>query len=149
MKDWKKELNDMFIKAMKDGDKVKTGVLKMLKTDLTNEEIKNNREELKEEQVDTVIQRAAKKRREAMEEFRKVDKMDRVKEEEDELKVLQEFLPEQMDEKEVEKVIDETIKAVGAEDMKDLGKVMGAAMGKLKGKADGKLIQELVKQKLS
>ena len=149
MKDWKKELNDMLIKAMKDGDKVKTGVLKMLKTDLTNEEIKNNREELKEEQVDTVIQRAAKKRREAMEEFRKVDKMDRVKEEEDELKVLQEFLPEQMDEKEVEKVIDETIKAVGAEDMKDLGKVMGAAMGKLKGKADGKLIQELVKQKLS
>ncbi|MBU1077766.1 MAG: GatB/YqeY domain-containing protein [Spirochaetes bacterium] len=149
MKNWKKELNDIVTKALKEKDTVTVNVIKMLKTDLTNEEIKNNREELKEEQVISVIQHAAKQRKESIEEYKKVNKPERAKEEEEELKILEKFLPDQLDAKKLEKIIDETLKEVKAEDMKDFGKAMGAVMQKVKGQADGKMVQDLVKKLLS
>lgn len=149
MKDWKTELNNLLKEALKKRDSVKSSVLKMLKADLTNEEIKNNREELTEDQIDTVIRRAVRKRREAIEEFKKVERLERAEEEEKELKLLMEFLPEQLDEKELGNIIDETIKEINAESIKDIGKTMGIVMSKVKGKADGKMVQELVRKKLA
>lgn len=149
MKDWKTELNNILNEALKNKNTVKISVLKMLKADLTNEEIKNNREKLNEEQVMTVVQHAAKKRKEAIEEFEKVGRTDRVNEEKEELEILKQFLPQQLDADKLEKIIDETIKEVEAENMKDFGKAMGAVMTKVKGKADGKMVQELVKKLLS
>lgn len=148
MKDWKTELTKILTKALKGKDTVKVNVIKLLKTDLINEEIKNNREELTKEQVDAVIQHSAKRCREAIEEFKKVGKLDRVKEEKKELKILMEFMPKQLDKKELIKVIDKTIKENKAKNMEDFGKVMGSVMGKVKGKAEGKLVQELVRKKL-
>ncbi len=149
MKNWKKKINDMLLQAMKNKETVKTLVLKMLKTDLINEEIKNNREELKEDRVMTVIQRAVKQRKEAITEYSNAEKMDRAKEEEAELNILIKFLPEQLDELKLEKIAKETIKEVGAESMKDFGKAMGTVMKKVKGQADGKMVQDVVKKLLS
>ncbi len=148
MKDWKKELSDILKEVLKKKDTIKINVIKMLKTDLTNAEIENNRKKLKEEQVEKVIQHAAKQRREAIEAFKKAERPDRVKEEKKELKILMEFLPEQMDKKEVEKIVDTTIKEVKAKDMNDFGKVMGAVMKKVQGKADGNVVQVFVRKKL-
>lgn len=149
MKDWKKELNEILIKATKEKDTVRLNVIKMLKTDLTNEEIKNNREELKEDQIMAVIQRAVKQRKEAMEEYEKAGKEDRVKEEKDELTILMEFMPEQLDQNKLEEIVKETINETEAESMKDFGKVMGSVMQKVKGQADGKTVQDTVRKLLS
>ena len=149
MKDWKKEMAKLLKEAMMNKDTVRSGVLKMLKTDLTNEEIKNDRKDLTADQAMAVIQRAAKQRKDSIEEYRKAEKPDRVAEEEAELKILEEFLPEQLSEDAVKKIVEEAIKESGAEDMKDMGKVMGIVMGKVKGQADGKMVQDLVRSKLS
>ena len=124
MKDWKTELTKILIKALKSKDTVKVNVIKLLKTDLTNEEIRNNREELTKEQVDAVIQRSAKRCKEAIVEFTKVKKLDRVKEEKKELKILMEFMPKQLDKAELIKIIDKTIKETKEKSMKDFGKIM-------------------------
>jgi len=149
MKDWKNEINEEIKNALKNKNEVRLRVMKMLKTELTNEEVKNNRKELTEEQVLQVIKKSAKNRRESIEEFNKVGKSDRAKEEEAELKILMEFLPEQLSEEEIEKIVDDTIKEVSAESIRDMGKVMSAVMPKVKGKADGKKVNEIVKAKLS
>ncbi len=149
MKDWKKEINEQLKLAIKNKDTTRLNVLKLLKTELTNEEVKNEREELTEGQVIQVIQRAVKKRKEAIEEFRKVGQEERANEEEAELKILMEFLPEQLSREEIEKIVDEIIKETGAETMKDMGKVMSAVMPKVKGRADGKIVSEIVRNKLS
>ena len=149
MKKWKEELNKLLKEAMMNKEALRASVLKMLKTDLTNEEIKNERKDLTEEQTLKVIQRAAKQRKDSIEEYRKVEKMEQVEQEEAELNILQEFLPEQLSEDAVKKIVEETVKEANAEGMKDMGKVMGMVMGKVKGKADGKLVQDLVRAKLS
>lgn len=149
MKDWKKEINEQLKLAIKNKDTVRLNVLKLLKTELTNEEVKNERKELTESQVIQVIQRSVKRRKEAIEEFRKVGQDDRVAEEEAELKILTEFLPEQLTSQEVERIVDETIREVGAETLKDMGRVMSAVMPKVRGRADGKIVSEIVRNRLS
>ncbi|MBN1898678.1 MAG: GatB/YqeY domain-containing protein [Spirochaetes bacterium] len=148
MKNWKKELDEKIHKAMKEKDEDSLRALKMLKTELTNEEVKNEREELEEEQIMEVIQRAVNRRKESIEEFKKVGKEDRVKEEEAELKILMQYMPEQMSKEEVARIVDQVIEETKAESMKDMGKVMGKIMPQVKGKADGKMVNEIVKQKL-
>ncbi len=147
-KDWKKEINDMIKDSLKGKDMMKANVVRMLKADLMNEEIKNNKE-LTEEQVMQVIQRAMKKRKESIEEYKKVNQEDRVREEENEMKILMQFLPEQLSEEDVVKIIEETFNEIQPMGMKDFGKVMSTVMQKTKGRADGKIINELVKKKLN
>ncbi len=135
--------------AIKSQDKNRMSVLKMLKTDITNEEIKNNREELSDEQVMSVIQHAAKQRRESIEEYRKAGKEERASAEESELKILTEYLPEQLSETEITQIIEKAIADIGAVSIRDMGKVMGKVMPLVKGKADGKLVNSIVKNKLN
>ncbi len=149
MKEWKKIIDKQIKQAIKEKDNIRLNVLKLLKTDLINEEVKNNRQTLEEEQIMRVIQRAVKKRRESIEEFKKVGQDDRAKVEEEELKILMEFLPKQLSEEEIEKIVNEAIKEANAETMKDIGKVMAIVMPKVRGRADGKIVSEIVKNKLS
>ena len=139
----------MMKEAIKNKDKTRLNVLRMLKTDLLNEEIKNNRQPLTEEQVNQVIMRNVKRRKESIEEFKKAGAEERVKEEEAELKILMEFLPEQLSDEELEEIINKAIEETGAETIKDLGKVMKLVMSKVKGRADGKKVNEMVRAKLS
>ncbi len=147
--EWKKEIENMMKEAIKNKDKTRLNVLRMLKTDLLNEEIKNNRQPLTEEQVNQVIMRNVKRRKESIEEFKKAGAEERVKEEEAELKILMEFLPEQLSDEELEEIINKAIEETGAETIKDLGKVMKLVMSKVKGRADGKKVNEMVRAKLS
>lgn len=83
-----------------------------------------------------------------MEEFKKADRQDLVKDQEAKLKIAEEYAPKQLSEDEVEKIVNDTISQIGAESMADFGKVMGAIMPKVKGKADGSVINKLVKKQL-
>jgi uncharacterized protein YqeY len=149
MKDIKSKLNEMLKEALKNKDQAKLNVIKLLKTSITNEEIKTGQKELNEDQIISVINREVKKRKEAIEEFKKVGKLERAEEEEKELNILLEFLPKQLTIEEIDKLIDNAINQTGAQSAKDIGKVMGFLMKEIKGKADGKLVNELVLKKLS
>jgi uncharacterized protein YqeY len=95
-----------------------------------------------------VLQRYVKKRRESIEEFRKIGREDMVPNEEREIVVTQAFLPSQLGEDEVRALVKEAVATTGAVTPKDMGKVMGALMGKVKGRAEGSLVSRLVKEAL-
>jgi len=133
--------------AMKSGDTLRADTLKMVKTDIMYEKAKTG-EDLSEETVLEVVTRAAKKRRESMEEFRKGNREDLAEKEEKEHEIIQTYLPEMMSEEEVAAHVDKAIAAAGAVSKKDFGRIMGPLMKELKGKADGGIVKKLLSQKL-
>ncbi|MDZ7333480.1 MAG: GatB/YqeY domain-containing protein, partial [candidate division KSB1 bacterium] len=92
---------------------------------------------------------AAKKRKEAIDAYQKANRSDLAEKEQQELAIIQQYLPAQLSDEQIAAKIDEIIAAVGATSLKDLGKVMAEAMKALKGKADGKKVQQLVREKLA
>lgn len=105
--------------------------------------------QLKPEEEIEVVALEAKKRRESIVEFEKGKRNDLVEKEKKELEILQKYLPEQMSEEEIERIVKEAIGKVGAKEIKDMGKVMAELMPKTKGKADGSLVSKIVKESLS
>ena len=116
--------------------------------ELTEKELIKKSQLIDEEVID-VISSEAKKRKEAILEFEKGGREDLVKKEKKEMEILEKYLPEQLSEEEIRKLIKETIKKVGAKEQKDIGKVMAELMPKLKGKADGSLVSKIVKELLT
>ncbi|MEN6622608.1 MAG: GatB/YqeY domain-containing protein, partial [Smithella sp.] len=104
---------------------------------------------LSEPETLQVLSAIAKQRRDSIEQFAQGGRMDLVEKETAELKVVQEFMPTQMSDEEVESLIKKTIAEIGATSIKDMGKVMKALMPQLTGKADGKAVGEKVKALLS
>ncbi len=136
--------------AMKSGEKDTVTTLRSLLAQIKDERIKlRTKREMTEDDVIKVVLSAVKKRKEAIELYKQGNREDLVKKEQDELTILQKYLPEQLSEEEITEIIDKIIAEVNASSIKDLGRVMGAAMGQLKGKADGKLVQNLVRQRLT
>jgi hypothetical protein len=133
--------------ALRSGDKLRLSTVRMLLSEIKNAEIAEHGE-ITEEETLQLASREARKRKEAIAEFSKGGRQDLVDKETYELSVLQEYLPEQMSEDDVKKVVADTIQEVGATSPSDLGKVMGKLMQKVKGKADGKLINQLVREML-
>jgi len=144
----KKQIQDDLKQAMKAGDSLKTGALRMLLAALTNKE-KEKGEELADEQIQQVIATEAKKRKEAAEAFEKGGKREMAEQEKRELEILQAYLPEQMGEEEIRKLVKEAIAKTGASSPQDMGKVMAALMPQTKGKADGALVSQIVKEQLA
>jgi len=138
--------NDMMI-AMKAKDAEKLNTVRSLRAAIQTKKLELNKE-LTEEDVIGVINKAAKQRRDSIASYTEGGREDLVAEEEKELVIIEAYLPEQMGEAEVAKIVEEVIAATGATSMKDMGKVMGAIMPKVKGKADGNLVNTIVKQKL-
>ncbi|MCS7230223.1 MAG: GatB/YqeY domain-containing protein [Candidatus Kryptonium sp.] len=136
--------------AMKSGDKIRLEVVRMLQTMIRRKEIERKGEgkELTEEDEIQVVKSEIKKRKEAIELFEKGGRSDLAEKEKKELEILNEYLPEQMSEEEIEKFVEKVINEIGASGPKDVGKVMGAVMKELRGKADGALVQKIVKEKL-
>jgi len=134
--------------ALKSGSKEKAGVLRFLLAQIHNKEIEKYaaQKELKlnDEEVIDVLGKEAKKRREAIELFKKGGREDLVKKEEEELKILEEYLPRQLSEDEAKAVVDELI----AQGFNDFNSLMREAMKKMKGRAEGRLVGELIKEKL-
>lgn len=134
--------------AMKSGDKIRLQTIRGLRAQLKNAQIDKG-EALSEEEEIQVLMSAVKKRKESIEQFRAVNRPDRAEEEEQELRIIQQYLPEQMSEEEIAGLIDRVIREVQAASPRDMGKVMGKIMPMVKGKADGKVVQRMVQQKLA
>lgn len=134
--------------ALKTGQKEKLNTLRSVISQIKDEWIKK-REDLTDSEVIGVLMRAVKSRKESVEMYKKGNREDLVNKEQDELELIQTYLPEQMSEEDIKKEIASIVESVGASDIKDIGKVMGPVMAKLKGKADGKLVQQIARSLLS
>lgn len=137
--------------AMKAKEQDKLRVLRSLKAKLMEKEISERQggeANLTDEQAVEVLMKAAKQRKESIEQFEEGDREDLAENEKTELKIIEAYLPEMMDEDEVRSIVKEKIEALGASGMQDMGKVMGPLMGQLKGKADGSLVSRIVKEEL-
>jgi uncharacterized protein YqeY len=142
------KLNKEMVSAAKAKDKIRLSAIRMLKTALHNKEIDLMRP-LNESEVMQIISALVKQRKDSIEQFAKGGRTDLVEKEEAELKVVQEFLPAQMSDEEVEALIKKAIAETGAVSIKDMGKVMKILMPELTGRADGKTAGEKVKEILS
>lgn len=135
--------------AMKGRDKLRLETLRTLRAGLLEKQVeKRPSGGMTAEDEITVLNSALKKRKEASVIYRQNGRDDLADQEEHELAIIQEYLPKQLSQNEIEKVISQTITAVGASGGKDFGKVMPVVMKELKGRADGRLVQETVRKLL-
>ena len=134
--------------TMKASEREKTETYRTLRAQIKDARIKkgDDLDDLEEEQV---LMTAAKRRKESIEMFKQGNRDDLVKKEQFQLELIQKYLPEQISEEDVEKIVNETIASLNVSGMSDMGRVMGALMPKVKGKADGKIVQIKVKEALS
>jgi len=135
--------------AMKSKDVLRLEALRAIKTSLLLLKTEDRNKEVSESDEVLMLQKLVKQRKESAAIFRKQNRVDLAEPEEAQAGVISEFLPEQLSESEIEKIVIETINKTSAQGMKDMGKVMGVLSGKLAGKADGKTISSIVRQKLS
>jgi uncharacterized protein len=142
-------LNDDMKQAMKNKEKDKLSVLRMLKAALQNEAIKLGKSELSEDEELTVLSRELKQRKDSLQEFESAGRADLVEKTKAEIEIVQLYMPKPLTEEELLEIVKQTIAEVGASSKADMGKVMGAIMPKVKGKADGSLVNRLVQQQLS
>lgn len=142
------DLTSDMVSAMKSRDKETLAVVRMLKAAVQNAQIEASHDLTPDEEV-AVMSREYKQRKESLAEFEKAGRQDLVAKTNHELSVVEKYLPQQLSAADVQRIVEETISAVGASSMKDFGKVMGAVMPKVKGQADGKLVNQAVKTALS
>ncbi|UCZ54493.1 GatB/YqeY domain-containing protein [Bacillus shivajii] len=142
------QINQEMKVAMKNKDKQRLSVIRSVKSSIQNESIKLTRE-LTEDEALTVLNREMKQRKESLHEFEQANRNDLVEKTKLEINILEEYLPSQLSEDELEQIVQETVKEVGASSKADIGKVMGAVMPKVKGKADGTKVNQLVQKSLS
>ena len=134
--------------AMRARDQERTDVLRLTLASLRSAE-KEVQRPLKEDEELHVLQRERKRRLEAAEAFRGGGREEQAAKEERELAVIQEFMPEPVDEVELERIIDDAIAETGATSLRDLGRVMADVMPQVAGRADGSMVSQLVREKLA
>ena len=146
----KETLHSDLTAAIRSSDKVVSGTIRMVLTAITNEEVAGKEARiLSDDEIITVLSREAKKRREAAEEFAKAGREDKAAEEKAEGEVIAKYLPAQLTEDEIKKIIADAVASTGAAGPADMGKVMGAIKPLIAGKADGGLVSSLVKLTLN
>ncbi|HWO97966.1 MAG TPA: GatB/YqeY domain-containing protein [Bacillus sp. (in: firmicutes)] len=141
-------LNYDMKQAMKNKEKEKLSVIRMVKASLQNEAIKLGRELTEEDEL-TIISRELKQRKDSLHEFEQAGRQDLVDKIQNELAILEIYMPKQLTEEELTEIVKEAIAEVQASSKADMGKVMAAIMPKVKGKADGSHVNKLVLQNLS
>ncbi|NLR08578.1 MULTISPECIES: GatB/YqeY domain-containing protein [Lactobacillaceae] len=142
------QLNTDLKTAMKAHDKLSLNVIRMMKTALTNEKVKQGHDLTPDEEL-TIVSRELKQRKESMEEFAKGNRDDLVEGVKAEIAIVEEYAPKQMSEDEITKIVADSIAKVSASGMGDFGKVMGVVMPQVKGKADGAIVNKTVKAQLN
>ncbi|MDF2854384.1 MAG: hypothetical protein K0Q87_235 [Neobacillus sp.] len=142
-------LNSDMKQAMRNKEKDKLSVIRMVKASLQNEVIKLGKSELSVDEELTILSREVKQRKDSLHEFDKAGRQDLVDKLRTELAVVELYLPEQLSEEELSNIVKQTIDEVGATSKADMGKVMAAVMPKVKGKTDGSLVNKFVQQHLS
>ena len=136
------------VTAMKEKDKVTLETLRMVKGAIQMEEIKAKKE-LTNDDIALVIGKQIKTRKESIEEFKKGNREDLISKTNEEIKVLEKYMPEQLSIEEIDAIVTRAISELGASISSDMGKVMGKVTPLLKGKADMGLVSKLVKDKLN
>jgi uncharacterized protein YqeY len=146
----KETLKSDLTEAIRSSDKVVSGTIRMVLTAITNEEVSGKEARvLTEDEIITVLSREGKKRREAADEFAKAGRTDKAADEKAEGEVIAKYLPAQLSEDDVKKLIAAAVASTGAAGPADMGKVMGAIKPQIAGKADGALVSSLVKAALA
>lgn len=144
----KQQINEQIKESLKSGDQLRLSTLRFLWASIQNEEIAKQRE-VTDEDVIAVIQRQIKQHRESIEAYQRGGRIDLVTKEQAELEILNKFLPQQLTEDEIKKVVEEAISVLPESERKNFGKVMGAVMAGVKGKAEGNMVGKVVKEVLS
>ena len=144
----KAQVHEQMTAAMRAGDKLRLGALRMLAASITNRE-KEVLHELSDEEVREVAGKEVKRRTESIEAFASAGRTELAEKERAEREILEPFAPEQLADAEVDAMIDGAISATGAASMQDMGKVMGAVMASAKGRADGSVVQRKVRERLA
>jgi uncharacterized protein len=146
----KERLKSDLTEAIRSSDKVVSGTIRMVLTAITNEEVAGKEARvLTDDEIIAVLSREAKKRREAADEFAKANRPDKSAEERAEGEVIAKYLPAQLSEDDIKKMIAAAVASTGAAGPGDMGKVMGAIKSQIAGKADGSLVSSLVKAALA
>jgi hypothetical protein len=143
----KSQLDEEIKRALKAGDKVRLGALRMLSASVTNRE-KEVLHELSDDELREVAAREVKRRTESIEAFEGAGREELAAKERAEREILTAYAPEQLGDAELDALIDEAITSTGATSAKQIGAVMGVVMPKVKGKADGNAVQAKVRAKL-
>jgi len=142
----KTKIEEVLKEALKNKDESKASTFRLLLSAIKNAEI-DKRGKLDDGEVLAIIKKAVKERDEAIELYKKGDREELAEKEEQEKKILQEYLPKEASDEEIKKAVDGVLKASG--ESPNFGQVMGVVMGELKGQADGKRVAEIVKEKLN
>ena len=144
----KDRLNDEMKEAMKAKDNLKLSVIRMVRSSVKNKEI-DLKTEMDDQGIMEVISGIAKQRKESVRMFKEAGRNDLVEKEEKELELLLEYLPKQLDRREIEALVVKAIAETGAQGAKDMGKLMKVLMPQFAGRADGKMVNEIVREKLA
>jgi len=147
----KDRISDEIKTAMKAKDKLRLETVRGIKKVIIEKESDiraSGREELTEDEELAIVMQLAKQRRDSIKQFTDAGRDELAEKEAKELTILEEYLPAQLSDADIEAAVEAAIAAVGASGPRDMGKVMGPVMQKLKGKADGGKVQEIVKAKL-
>ncbi len=142
------QLKQDMITAMKEKDKERLTVIRMVKAALDKERI-DSKKEINDDLLIDVVNKQIKMRNDSIEEFSKANRNDLVDSVKKEVEVLMKYLPEQLELSEVEEIITSAIESVEASSMKDMGKVMQEVRPKVNGRFDMKKVSEIIKGKLS
>ena len=148
MSQLKKRITDDMKLAMKAKDKQALKAVRMILGAIKQKEV-DDRIELDDAQVMAVIQKMVKQRKDSISQFSDAGRTDLVEVEEDELVIINSYMPEQLTDEEVSAAVDKSIADSGADSMKDMGQLMGMLKGHLDGKADMGQVSSLIKDKLS
>ena len=144
----KTRINDDVKTAMRSKDKERLGTLRLLTAAIKQIEV-DKRIELNDDQVIAVLEKMLKQRKDSIEQFEKAGRNELAEIEIKEMAIIQEYMPEQLSDTEIDALIDEAMATTGASEMKDMGKVMGLLKTKLAGKADMGAVSGKIKSKLS
>ena len=143
----KAQIRNEMTDALRTGDKVRLGTLRLFLAAITNRE-KEVLHELSDDEVREVAAQQVKRRMESIEAFEAGGRTDLAEKERAEREILRAFAPEQLDEDAVDALIDEAIASTGAASVREMGAVMGAVMSRAKGKVDGAAVQRKVRERL-
>ena len=148
MSDLKKQIQDAAISAMKAGEKKRLATIRLMTSSIKQIEI-DERIELDNQRIIVILDKMVKQRRESISQFKTAGRDDLVKQENFEIDIIQEFLPQALDEEEVDKIVSQAIKQTGASSIKDMGKVMGLVKPQIVGRADMGEVSARIKTLLS
>jgi len=145
--DTKEKLQEALKDAMRSGDPVRKRTLRSALAEIKNAEIEQG-EPLEDSEILNVLQKEVKARRETIEGAEQADRQDLIEKAQQEIEVLEKYLPEPLSESELREIVQEAIQESGADSLADIGKVMGKVMPRIRGRAEGKDANRIVRELL-